>query len=115
MGQNKEQQDSGDERFNTYLGLDGTGSSSQASSGGRDDETALPPPSSETVQSSDELPVRQEKNTETPVAENQFETEASRVLFDAIDTIRSCGAGKFIDIPQVGQLVPLLTLNDGTY
>lgn len=40
------------------------------------------------------------KNT-TAISENPFENEASRVLFDAIDKLRSCGAGEYIDIPQV--------------
>lgn len=35
------------------------------------------------------------------ILENPFSNENSRILFDAIDQIQSCGAGQDIQVPQV--------------
>lgn len=62
-----------------------------------------------------ELPDRSKRNedveaeeeeyhdTEPPILENPFESESSRILFDAIDKLQSCQAGQDIDIPQVSE------------
>jgi len=39
--------------------------------------------------------------SEASIAEGAFHSERSRVLFDAIDQFQSCGAGAFMEIPQV--------------
>jgi hypothetical protein len=39
---------------------------------------------------------------EDVIVENPFDSESSRILFDAIDQLQSCDAGRDIDIPQVG-------------
>lgn len=46
-------------------------------------------------------PESEADNGPAAISENPFENEASRVLFDAIDKLRSCGADKHIDIPQL--------------
>lgn len=38
---------------------------------------------------------------EAPLNENPFDSESSRILFDAIDQLQSCDAGQDVDIPQV--------------
>ncbi|KAL1889653.1 hypothetical protein Sste5346_008772 [Sporothrix stenoceras] len=48
-----------------------------------------------------DVPKTDEDRGPAAVPENPFENEASRVLFDAIDKLRSCGAGMFVDIPQL--------------
>lgn len=44
--------------------------------------------------------------SEEPLTENPFDSESSRILFDAIDQLQSCDAGQDIDIPQVSNLKP---------
>lgn len=46
-------------------------------------------------------PESEADNGPAAISENPFENEASRVLFDANDKLRSCGAGEYIDIPQL--------------
>jgi hypothetical protein len=45
--------------------------------------------------------IKVSQKDEVSIAENPFDSEDSRVLFDAIDKFQSCGAGGYIDIPQV--------------
>ncbi|KAI1825615.1 vacuolar sorting protein VPS1 [Xylaria intraflava] len=35
------------------------------------------------------------------ISENPFDSESSRVLFDAVDQLQHCGAGRHIEIPQL--------------
>ncbi|KAI3322339.1 vacuolar sorting protein VPS1 [Xylariaceae sp. AK1471] len=36
-----------------------------------------------------------------PISENPFDSESSRVLFDAVDQLQHCGASRHVDIPQL--------------
>ncbi len=58
--------------------------------------------SDDTFEHHDKQPVVSVKPTEPEVlSENPFDTEHSRTIFDAIDKFQSCGAGEYLDIPQV--------------
>jgi hypothetical protein len=35
------------------------------------------------------------------ITENPFDSESSRILFDAVDQLQHCGASRHVDIPQV--------------
>lgn len=45
--------------------------------------------------------VSYEGSTDVALVANPFDSESSRILFDAIDQLQSCDAGQDIDIPQV--------------
>lgn len=62
-------------------------------------ENEFPDPSNPGQESSSDIEASE--NGEVSIAENPFDSKASRVLFDAIDHFQSCGAGEYIDIPQV--------------
>lgn len=53
---------------------------------------------------------------EDSLPENPFDSLASRALFDAIDQFQSCGAGEYVDIPQVRMEInlPRKTFNTST-
>ncbi|OAA81280.1 vacuolar sorting protein VPS1 [Akanthomyces lecanii RCEF 1005] len=54
------------------------------------------------LDTSETVAVDKKKTTEEEsLPENPFDSPASRALFDAIDQFQSCGAGKFVDIPQL--------------
>ena len=51
-------------------------------------------------------------DTNTPqasMAENPFESEASQVLFEALDQLHTCNAKHYIDVPQVSLQSPALS------
>jgi len=81
------------------------GSTSPSVAGSDEDENAetlsSSPSDPEKAPAYGGLPTRNHTKAESSIAENPFDTEASRVLFDAIDRFQSCGAGEYIDIPQV--------------
>lgn len=43
----------------------------------------------------------QEKERDNFVLENPFDSDSSRILFDAIDRLQSCGVSQELAIPQV--------------
>ncbi len=58
------------------------------------------------LDTSETVALDEKKTTEEEsLPENPFDSPASRALFDAIDQFQSCGAGKFVDIPQVSMQV----------
>ncbi|KAI0405696.1 vacuolar sorting protein VPS1 [Xylaria palmicola] len=42
-----------------------------------------------------------EDNASDPISENPFDSESSRILFDAVDQLQHCGASRHVDIPQL--------------
>ena len=42
-----------------------------------------------------------DQRNDISMTDDAFGSERSRALFDAIDQFQSCGAGEFVDIPQV--------------
>lgn len=54
------------------------------------------------LESSQTLTADEKKNSEEEsLPEHAFDSPANRALFDAIDQFQSCGAGEFVDVPQV--------------
>lgn len=70
--------------------------------------TKSEPTADSTVTSATELSISSPSDTddtksgeEDSLPDNPFDSPASRALFDAIDQFQSCGAGEYVDIPQV--------------
>lgn len=51
---------------------------------------------------------------ETLLSEDAYNNEYSRELFEAIDQLRSCGADRDIELPEVCAVCPLPRLRSGT-
>lgn len=80
---------------------DGTGSVIFDGEAGSDvDQGEMTAPSSVNQSFQEESPVKTETN-DAPLAEDPFESKASRILFDAIDRLQSCNIKKEINSPQV--------------
>ncbi|KAI0481409.1 vacuolar sorting protein VPS1 [Xylaria cf. heliscus] len=62
-----------------------------------DNSPSTTPPSS--VSDTENIP--KTEGDDDAISENPFDSESSRILFDAVDQLQHCGANRHVDIPQL--------------